>query len=330
MFASLAIHGLPLGDAFALVIGYDLLAFATQFAFGLVTDRLRAPRQVTVAGIVLTGLGAAFMPLGALPAMLLVGLGNALFHVGASVFALSASPGRAAPAGVFVAPGALGLGLGLYIGRTGHFTPWPFVAVLAAALLVTLLMRPPELVYARACAARMQPRPRCAMLIVLLLLLSITVRAFVGMGGAHACPKGKLVAMGIPLAAFAGKALGGYAADRLGWVRAGVGALLVSAPLIAFGGANVAVILVGLFFFQMTMPVTLVAAVRVTPHRPGFAFGLTAGALVVGSLPSFFDEVQARYSPPLFLVLILASAAALFGGLRLLDGVHEPKRSVTP
>ncbi|MBI4950706.1 MAG: hypothetical protein HY908_01615 [Myxococcales bacterium] len=332
--AAVGLHGLTLEDAYLLVLAYDLLAFAPQFAIGLVTDRLRAPRPVLQAGLVLTALGAGLLPFGPVVAMVLVGLGNALFHVGASVFALSVAPHRAAPAGVFVAPGALGLGLGMWLGNRGAFEPWPFVAALGVCLGVATVVQSPELPYAAAGTGTAphtgsgptphvgptEPTHAAAWLVFSLLCLSIAVRAFVGMGGAYACPKGSLVALGLPLAAFGGKALGGWLADRLGWVETGVGALVVSAPLIAFGGAHTEVVLAGLFFFQMTMPVTLAAAVRVTPARPGFAFGLTCLALVSGSIPSFLDETRTLYGPPLFLGLVLASAAALYAALRLLGG----------
>ncbi|MCC6521998.1 MAG: hypothetical protein IT373_05005 [Polyangiaceae bacterium] len=339
--AAIGLHGLTLEEGYGLVLAYDLLAFAPQFAIGLVTDRLRAPRPVLQAGLVLIALGAGLLPFGPVLAMVLVGLGNALFHVGASVFALSVAPQRAAPAGVFVAPGALGLGLGMWLGNRGAFEPWPFIAALGVCLGVASVVQSPELPYPAAgtgtasrTASDAAPAPRvrptepalgAAWLVVSLLCLSIAVRAFVGMGGSYACPKGSLVALGLPLAAFGGKALGGWLADRLGWVETGVGALVVSAPLIAFGGAHTEVVLAGLFFFQMTMPVTLAAAVRVTPARPGFAFGLTCLALVSGSLPSFLDGTRTLYGPPLFLGLVLASAAALYAALRLL-GARVPER----
>ena len=342
------LHDLTLDGAFLLILVYDLLAFAPQFAIGLVTDRLRAPRPVLQAGLVLTAVGAALLPLGAVPAMLTVAVGNALFHVGAGVFALSVDPQRAAPAGVFVAPGALGLGLGIWLGHTESFVAWPFVLALAACLVVSALAASPELPYTPRAARGPAASPEAAAareatgvarktdtatdaplamgwLVTGLLLASIAVRAFVGMGGSHALPKGALVALGLPLAAFGGKALGGFFADHVGWIRTGVGALVLSAPLIAFGGASVPVVLAGLFFFQMTMPVTLAAAVRVTPRRPAFAFGLTTLALIAGTIPSFVEGTRAFYAPAPFLVLILASAAALWAGLRML-GPRLPVR----
>lgn len=321
LFATQAIHDLTPQDGFALVLAYDLVAFGSQFLVGLMTDRFRAPRGVVLAGILYSALGAALVSVEPITAVVLVSVGNALFHVGASVFALSVEPGRATSAGLFVAPGALGLGFGLWFGKTAVFIQWPFQLALAASFAMAWILRGPELPYTKPDDGRASSVSLPG-LVVGLLLVSVAVRSFVGMAGCYTCPRELLVMLGLPLCAFAGKAVGGFVADKLGWIVTGVGALLVSAPLIAFGAGHPIVVLAGLLFFQMTMPVTLVAVTVVHPRRPGFAFGLTCLALVLGSLPTFVEEVHDFYGPPLFLALILASTAALYAGLRRLPVGH--------
>ncbi len=342
-FASIGLHDLDVAQAFAVVLLYDLLAFATQVVFGAITDRLGSPKGTLVLGLVLCAAGMLALPLGPWTAVTLVGLGNSLFHVGAGALTLYTRPGRATDPGIFVAPGALGLAFGMAYGganqavlpfATGEILAWPFVALLAVAVGVALRTRDPEMPYGD---ARVPPqvdlpppmRGGGAWLIVSLLLVSITVRSLVGMGGCHECPKEPLIAFGVPLAAFAGKGLGGLVSDRLGWIETSVGALLISAPLIAFGGTTPALILAGLFFFQMTMPVTLVAILQVRPRWPGFAFGLACLALIAGAIPTFFDPVKALFGPTLFLPLIVLSAIAVLFGLR---GVADriPERRLIP
>ena len=342
-FGAIGLHDLGPDLAFGVVLLYDLLAFATQVIFGAITDRLGSPKATLVTGLILCGAGMLALPLEPWTAVVLVGLGNSLFHVGAGALTLYTRPGRAADPGIFVAPGALGLAFGMAYGganqavlpfATGEILAWPFVALLAVAVGVALRTRDPEMPYGdpRVPAQVELPPPMRggrAWLIVTLLLVSITVRSLVGMGGCHECPKAPLIAFGIPLVAFAGKGLGGVVSDRLGWIETSVGALVISAPLIAFGGRTPALILVGLFFFQMTMPVTLVAILQVRPRWPGFAFGLACLALIAGAIPTFFAPVKALFGPGLFLVLILLSAAAIFVGLR---GVRDriPERRLLP
>ena len=329
------VHGLDHSYNFWLVVLYNALAFAGQAPLGLAVDLLRAPRAALLAGITLTGSAALLLKVDPLAAVIVVGIGNALFHLGAGAFTLHTRPGRATDPGIFVAPGALGLGLGIWMGRAGKIAVWPLVevavAVMAASLVVAWFMRNPPMPYdipadqpllhktrrAMLAMARARATVLAGALIITLLLGSITVRALVGMAGCHTCPKALLVLMGLPLVACAGKMLGGIISDRLGWIETSVGALLISAPLIAFGGHPL-VIIVGLLFFQMTMPVTLVAVVKIMPRLPAFGFGLCCLALIAGSIPTFFPETQAYYNPYAFFGLILLSATAVFVGLRMM------------
>lgn len=151
-----------------------------------------------------------------------------------------------------------------------------------------------------------------------MLLLSVSVRAFIGFGAAHACAADTLLTLGIPIAGCVGKATGGVISDRLGWIATSVGALLLSAPLIAFGGSDAHAILAGLLLLQMTMPVTLAAVAVVLPRRLATAFGLPCLALIIGALPTFFPAGKELYGDRLFFGLIIASAGVLFAALRLL------------
>lgn len=315
VFGAVALADIEPGDAFAFILGYDLLAFASQVVWGPLVDRFRLSRVVTLIGLVTTALGLLVTGVDPTLAMAVAGIGNALFHVGAGAAALSVDPGRASAPGIFVGPGALGLAVGLFLGRTGEVPVLPFTIGLAlAAGAVALLgnVRPPE--------ALPRPRPAAAAagVIAVLLLVSIAVRAFVGMAGCHACPKLDWLPWAMATAACLGKASGGVIADRIGWKLASVGALVVSAPLIAFGSGTPLAMVVGMFLFQMTMPVTLVALHILWPRFPGFAFGLACVALVAGALLTSVPAAHALYSELPFLLLILGSAAALWGALHRL------------
>ena len=115
---------------------------------------------------------------------------------------------------------------------------------------------------------------------------------------------------------FLGKGLGGVLADRFGWIRIAVGALLASSPLLSFGASNPVAGLAGLFLFNMTMPVTLVATANALPRWPGFAFGLTCLALIIGAFIPLAGEKAVFSAPLVVFASILLSAAALHVGLR--------------
>lgn len=296
-------------SSWAVVCGYDLLAFAGQLPLGIAADRLRLTRAAALAGVALSAAALLLSPHSSVATLVAAGLGNALFHLGAGASVLR-NPARATPAGLFVAPGALGLGLGMWMGRTGLGPTWPLLLLLLLALpLVDDAHGDTD-----ATPTGAWPGP-AALGTLALLFLSVMVRSYVGFGASHQCPAGLALTLGIPLAACAGKAAGGLAADRLGWVETGVGALLLSAPLLAFNGGSVPVALLGLVLFQMTMPVTLVATARLLPGRPATAFGLPCLALILGALPTFTPAGR-FYNPGVFLGLVLVSAAALLVALR--------------
>jgi MFS transporter, FSR family, fosmidomycin resistance protein len=311
---------------FVLVLGYDVMAFALQAPLGALLDRVRGCRAAHFAGLALSAAAVLLVPWSALGTLILAGLGNALFHVGAGGAVLGAAGGRAAPAGIFVAPGALGLGLGMWLGRFGTVPIWPLALLLMAAMAVAAVVRPPR---AGAPARPAPPSPRGwdAGVVLAALLVSVLVRSFVGFGASYQCPKGLLLLVGLPVAAFAGKLAGGFVADRAGWLWTGVGALLLSAPLIAFGGASTVVVLAGIVLFQATMPVTLVAVYVLMPSRPALAFGLPCLALIAGALPTFFPAGKQLYGANAFLALILLSAVALYVALTGLG--FGRRRSVT-
>jgi FSR family fosmidomycin resistance protein-like MFS transporter len=315
VFGAIGLHAVPIDQAFYLVVGYDVLAFASQALLGLVTDRLQAPRAVALLGLVVTAFSLVALGVHAGTAVIVAGLGNALFHVGAGALSLAIEPGRAAAPGIFVGPGALGLAVGIWVGHHGPFATWPFFVALGCAVALVALVATPEAPYARLPAPA---RVDHVAPIVALLLLSIAVRSFVGLGAAHATPKSLSLSFGLALAACSGKVLGGLLSDRLGWLRTSVVALLASAPILAFGARQPSAMVFGMFLFQMTMPVTLAALTFAFPRRPAFVFGLACVALVAGALATFSRGVTAHYSSAGFFGLIVLSALALFVGLRML------------
>jgi FSR family fosmidomycin resistance protein-like MFS transporter len=317
-------------SALAFVLGYDLLAFAGQAPLGWFADRLGLRRGAALAGLLCTATALLAGRGSVLAVVLIAGVGNALFHVGAGAMVLAGSRERAAPAGVFVAPGALGLGIGLMLGRKFLTVPlWPWLFAIGAAMVVVLLV-------ATKIPSREQPLSvdtaappaygrREIVTVATLLGLSVAVRSLAGTVGCDACPRGFFLMLALPFSAFAGKLTGGFLADRFGWIDVSIAALVASAPLIAFSGGDVRLALPGLLIFQMTMPVTLAAMMRLMPARPGFGFGLLCVALVAGTLPAHLPGGWRPQGLPL-LFLVLSSAAPLYLALRLL---LTPRRART-
>ncbi len=322
IFTTRPFHHLKPYDIALIVLGYDLIAFYGQVPFGFLMDKLRRCRETAALGLVFCLFGILCLYINPIAAMIFAGIGNALYHVGGGAISLNVQPGRATPPGIFVAPGALGLAVGSYMGKGGFGITWPFLIALAISLVVTLFVKVPDIPYE---SPPPRPKVRRPILLVVLLLLSVFFRSLVGRAGGYELPKMTDVAFAGASAAFAGKAIGGVLADRLGWIEVSVGALLISAPLIAFGGNASTTVIIGLFIFQITMPVTLVAVWSLMPGRPGLAFGLNCLAYIAGFLMTTLPSVKALYSPQLFLGIILLSALTVYLGLKPLKK-HIPMK----
>ena len=298
---------------------YNALAFALQPLLGLAIDRLDAPRAAGVAGCLIT---AAAVPLALLahvvvPALVVAGLGNAVFHLGGGIVSLRHSPGKATAPGIFVAPGAAGLFVGAAIARAGG-PVWPFAALLLVlAVAVALFGRSRHApVAATVSSARARPGIEWA---ILLVMVVVALRAFTGGAIGFVWKVVPTLAVALVIAVVLGKMLGGVVADRFGLRAAAIGALVVSLPLLVLGyGAPVAGV-AGILVFNMTMPVTLVAIATPLPGHEGFAFGLTCLALFAGAVLLVLGIGAGLSAFPLA-VLTLVGAAALIAGLTRLAG----------
>ena len=306
-------HAVPAETFVAIVVLYHALAFGLQAIFGLVVDRMGAPRLAAAAGCLLT---AAALLMTSFPtwAVVAAGIGNAAFHVGGGVIALRLTPHRATAPGLFVAPGSLGLLLGVILGKTGHTASLPLLPIALLLCLLICIVRVP-----RANVLATEGKlPNRGELILGCILLAIAIRSLLGFLVSFPWDTQPMLLLVLTVASILGKAAGGILADRWGWIRVGVGATLAALPLLALAATHPAVAIPGILLLNLAMPVTLAATSEAMPGHPGFAFGLTCLALLLGMLPSLFG-VPVNNSAVVCLA-ILVSTAVLYRGLRVLGG----------
>ena len=253
------------------ILLYNFCAFAMQLPLGAVLDRLsdrRWPLRFAALGCGLTVVGAFWHPA-------VLGLGNALFHVGGGVDVIR-DGGRCERLGIFVAPGALGLYLGGLLAGNG---PWLLIPVgIFLALLLKNIRVPEEISTA--------PSQKPAVFAVLSCFLVVVLRSLVGFQVVFIWKTGAL-AFAAVAAVVLGKMLGGILAARFGGRRVTIWSLTLAAVGYALGAVP-AFGLLALLCFNMTMPLTLYALWRRFPEYPGSVFGSLTLALFVGFLPTYF------------------------------------------
>jgi MFS transporter, FSR family, fosmidomycin resistance protein len=296
-------------DRLLYVVLYNVLAFGLQVPFGFLADLKNAPSKAGALGCFIIPLGilSAGFPLAAVT---LVAIGNALFHIGGGVVSLRMGKGDATIPGIFVAPGAIGLFLGGFLSNSHISADICFIALLLITGVGVYLTKFP------APLKRNSKHRDYVGVAMLFLLLTVVSRSLVGFGLSFTWKEGFVLSLALVSGIALGKAAGGILADRFGWKRVTVSALLLSAPMLAFGPSNMALGIVGIFLFNFSMPITLVAIARMLQGWEGFAFGLTTLALVAGALLAFAGGTEfLKGSSMAIFVIILASAAALYYGL---------------
>lgn len=231
----------------------------------------------------------------------LLGLGNGLFHIGGGLDILDRCSERAAPLGLFVSPGALGVFLGTMLGKV-HFYPLSVLTILLlAALSILCCVRKHRFV-----VASFSLPHRTVLLPATLLFCVVVLRSFGGTAAQFPWKTG-IYAWFFVFAVVAGKALGGILADRFGSVRVSAVSLLAASICFLFGSYAIMGLL-ALLMFNMTMPITLLSLSRKMPGTKGFSFGLLTFALFLGFLPFYLG---AKGISSLSMVAVAAASALL-------------------
>ena len=274
---------------------YNFCAFALQVPIGAAADRLDRNSCVAVGGCagVLAGLllGIAGFPAGA---AVVAGVGNACFHVGGGIDVLNRSERRAAPLGIFVAPGALGIFLGTMLGRAGtEAAVWiggllilSAVVIRAAAGREKLWLTSGNAPFSFSVPSSSVPSGRTLMAAACF-LAAVILRSYSGM--IQNFPwKETLAGSGLILAGAVvlGKMAGGVLADKLGIQRTAFRSMCAAAVgslCLVYPAAGI----LAVFFWNMSMPLTLWAVSKVFPGAKGFGFGLLTFGLFVGFCPAW-------------------------------------------
>ena len=274
---------------------YNFCAFALQMPIGAAADRLDRNSCVAVGGCagVLAGLllGIAGFPAGA---AVVAGIGNACFHVGGGIDVLNRSERKAAPLGIFVAPGALGIFLGTMLGRAGtEAAVWiggllilSAVVIRAAAGREKLWLSSGNAPFSFSVPSSSVPSGRTLMAAACF-LAAVILRSYSGM--IQNFPwKETLAGSGLILAGAVvlGKMAGGVLADKLGIQRTAFRSMCAAAVgflCLVYPAAGI----LAVFFWNMSMPLTLWAVSKVFPGAKGFGFGLLTVGLFVGFCPAW-------------------------------------------
>lgn len=317
----------PQNQAMDLLL-YNFCAFALQMPLGVLLD-CKASKSQNTASCFLAVLGVLCTLLGTVTHPIVLGTGNALFHVGGGVGTIyedHAQHWNGRGLGIFVAPGALGLYIGTLAAKNEIAAYWLWTACILMLVCCAAACRQvkhnqqnpiPKTSDARPIQQmRVRFLPLCCLIVVLL-------RSYLGMTAAFSWKTSVLGGLAAVLAVVLGKAAGGILAARYGILQVSMGSLFMAA--IAYLGASMMPFgIAALFLFNMTMPLTLYLMICQFPDMPGFCFGFLTFGLFLGFLPACFGLSVISDGRA------AGCAGSLLSLLILYAGIHPKPRSIEP
>lgn len=313
-------------NLFIEILIYNFFAFAMQFPIGIIADKVNKNAICSAIGCLLVAIAFAFSNYGII-ACTIAGIGNAMFHIGGGIDVLNISNKKATPSGIFVSTGAIGIFLGSNSATIGFnkFYIIIFVLLFSAGLLFWLYnkiknkVKNEEIILPKLNTS--------AKVSIICLILTVCIRSYVGGILAFFEWSAKLVLVLLSIFAVVfGKMLGGIIGDKIGFNKISIVSLAVSAICFIFAFNNPFLGILAMLFFNMTMPITLIALSNILDNNKGMAFGLLTLALFIGSIPKFLGIGIATIFTPIGLCFItMISLIILVIGIKKYNIFMEKK-----
>lgn len=264
---------------------YNLIAFALQPVIGYLADKYNLYYYCILLGLLLPMIAVNIPSVGVL-AIMISTIGNAMYHVGGGVISVNLFPDKVAPTGVFVAPGAIGVFLGINLATIDSNYSLILSAIAFIVLAVIYFVfnrRLPENKYTKL--------NKNLVKISILVMVIVFVRGFIGYHLLLPWKSDLILGIILVIAIFLGKFFGGILADKFGLKKIAIFGLATSLPLLILGYGYPIIAIIGAMLFNLTMAITLYVIIYSCGKYKGFAFGLTTLALFISYLPSAFGLV---------------------------------------
>ena len=209
--------------------------------------------------------------------------------------------------GLFAAPGVVGLATGGALAVSGHYLYLPFLVLLLPLVFLVQAWPVPARLPSNLKAPK-EPIFESHDWIMIGLLTAVALRSLLWTGFQLASDGQITALIALGIAAGVGKVVGGFAAERLGYRRWTLLSLAIAAPLLAFAGKKLALLLPGVALLQSSIPCSIAAMARLLPARPATATGLVLGlAVALGGLPTLLT-IPPTLTPAVALGIILLAA----------------------
>ena len=277
-----------------LALMYDFFAFVPQGIFGYLKDK-GIKTNFTIIGMILSTLSLIllYFNLNAIVVILVLSIGNCMIHIQGAETTLRTSNGQMAPSAIFVSGGSFGVITGKILAM--YNVPIPFVIIINLLMLIPIAICN-KYVYLiddkNLEKYNFSNKNINSKVIITLAVFVVIVRAYMGYGIPTTWNKTLIQTILLYCSMGIGKAMGGILIDSIGIKKTAILSTIGSLPFLLFGNNVMAISLIGIMMFSMTMAVTLGLIVSEIKKYPGVAFGFTTIGLFLGSLPVFVFRIN--------------------------------------
>lgn len=290
---------------------YNLLAFGGQYPVALWLEKYFEPRLFLIGAYALNVMAALFFTISPSLSVVMMGVASAVYHVAGGT--VCANENKAFNIGLFAAPGVAGLIAG------GYFAWQEFQLALqlqAAAVLFLLLLLIIKLntgsVTERKTVKADTVLPDRHDMVMILLLTVISLRSAIWNIFQLVHEKEYEWLIAIAVAAFAGKIIGGWLADRLGWHLYIYISLVTALPLLTFFKNEMFLFCTGVGLLQSGIPASTALLIKSVKGKTARGISLSFGvAIIVGAVvfclpPGIYaDQMPLLSWITLFIVILM-------------------------
>ncbi len=270
--------------SFILIVVYAIIGFGGQLPVGFWVDYKKQLQPFAAASIILLPLAIFTYFISPEAGIVISGIASAFVHVTGGAVCLQVHENKTGPLGLFTAPGVLGLTLGSVLGQYGR---WQLLPMAAAVLIIGWLIRKYKL------PAYRVPEHKVSEMdshdwIMLGILLIMCFRSFIFDVINHVANDFENGVLVIGISAFAGKIIGGFVADKIGWKKYVYITLPIALLLFQFGKENIYALGFGIACLQSSVPITLLLMGRSLPLYPATATAMSLGtSIALAGLPIY-------------------------------------------
>jgi FSR family fosmidomycin resistance protein-like MFS transporter len=289
------------------ILLYNLFGFGLQLPLGFITDKYISPDKVLSISFLLSIAAIALHNFNPIFAIGLSGLASGCFHVAAGNIVLKESKGEnSLLTGIFAAPGVVGLAIGGYFGSIEYPISGFLYSGLCLAFFFNLFFGKNIIMSSSVNETKHSMIPEKHDLIMILLVIAIAFRSatwnifqMIYANDLHGL-------FCIALAAGAGKIVGGWIADKIGFRLYCMIASSFSMVFLSISERNLFFLVPGIFLLQSVTPSVMTSLYRTMPQWPGTSAGISLGlAIAIGGIVFSLTE------PPFYIPFLLLGITIL-------------------